>query len=322
MIKQQFIPGANLANSEENKLLCWLSSELGARLGHNCQLSPTESTPIYWGASYFGLNKVKSFQSADFYHQAEILQLCNYCVLKQIYTIEKACVNYMAKLVLMHESIEEQMLYSLFGADEAMHVAKIKPFIPIPASVTWQDEDNQLLKFLNDVIDTQDKAVILFVLLVLDGWSLSYYRSLAIECYEPDISLILQGFLTDKSRHHATSVMLFHNLSLSMKSQSTIVETLSQFLQIMQVEPQQMIVSVMAQIKGDLSRHQKNRIFEELDTEAQSLTRLKFLRSLMRNPNSGSIVQMLEARGAFQPYNQKKSGYATHACNSQVEPKS
>ena len=230
MIQQRFIPGSSLPNSEENKLLCWLSSELGARLGQLSKYKATSNSPIYWGASYFGLNKVKSFQHADQNQQVEILRLCNSSVLEHIYTIEKTCVNYMAKLVLMHEITEEQMLYSLFCADEAMHLAKISPFLPVPTSATRENRDNELFKFLNSVIDTQDKAVILFVLLVLDGWSLSYYRSLALECHEPDISLILQGFLTDKSRHHATSVMLFHNLSLTTQSESIIVETLSKFL--------------------------------------------------------------------------------------------
>jgi hypothetical protein len=302
MIKQRFITGSSLPNCQEDKLLCWLSKELGARVGQLNKSCVTNS-PIYWGASYFGLNRVKSFLHADLFQQAEILRLCNYSVLEQIYTIEKACVNYMAKMVLIHERPEEQMLYSLFGADEAMHLAKISSYLLECQSKLGEiDNNNQLFKFLNGVIDSQDKALILFVLLVLDGWSLSYYRSLAIECREPDISLILQGFLTDKSRHHATEVVLFHNLSLTIESQSAIVETLSQFLQIMQVEPQQTIVTAIERVKGNLSQHQKVRIFEELDTEAQSISRLKFLRSLMRNPNSVKILQMLEADGAFQPF--------------------
>jgi tRNA isopentenyl-2-thiomethyl-A-37 hydroxylase MiaE len=306
MIKQRFISGSSLPNLKENKLLGWLSSELDARLPQPSLNEATSYCPIYWGASYFGLDKVKSFQNASKIEQAEILRLCSSEVIQQIYTIKKACVSYMAKMVLMHESTEEQMLYGLFGADEVMHLKQISQFLQAVQIPAQQIEENQLLKFLNDVINTHDRAVILFVLLVLDGWSLSYYRSLAIECREPDLSLTLQTFLPDKSRHHATGVMLFHNLSLTSESQNTIVETLSKFLLMMQIEPQQTIVSAIEQIKGDLSRLQKIRIFEELDTENQSLTRLKFLRSLMRNPNSGTIVQMLEVRGAFQPFSSAK----------------
>lgn len=102
----------------------------------------------------------------------------------------------------------------------------------------------------------QEYLGFLFVILITFVLK-QHANSLAIECREPDISLILQGFLTDKSRHHATSVMLFHNLPLTMESQSTIVETLSEFLQIMQVEPQQSIIAAIAQIKGYLSLYQK-----------------------------------------------------------------
>ncbi|MBF2064939.1 MAG: ferritin-like domain-containing protein [Calothrix sp. C42_A2020_038] len=297
MIKQRFITGSHLPEKED-KLLCWLSSELGTRLGQPRKPCITSNLSIYWGASYFGLDKVKTFQLSNQNQQYEILRLCCSAVIEHVYSIEKACVSYMSKMVLMHETTEEQMLYALFSADEVKHIAQIRNFLPTVQRI----EENRLLRFLNSLIDTQNKAVILFILLLLDGWSLSYYRSLAIECREPDLSFILQSFLPDKSRHHATEVMLCHNLPLTLESQSAIVETLSKFLQIMRVEPQYTIVWAIEQIKGDLSPHQKIRIFEELDTETQSATRLKFLRSLMRNPNSGNIVQMLEARGVFQPF--------------------
>jgi hypothetical protein len=90
--------------------------------------------------------------------------------------------------------------------------------------------------------------------------------------------------------------------SLTESSQELIVKTLTKLLRLMQLRHQP-IIAAIAQVKGYLSRSQKIRIMSELDTESHNYTCLKFLRSLMRNPNSGKILPQLEAKGAFQPLN-------------------
>ncbi|PAX52977.1 hypothetical protein [Brunnivagina elsteri] len=309
MIKQQIIPGLNLPEVED-KLSCWLCSALSTRLGQNTQSQTLSqiNNPVYWGTSFLGLDKVTIFQNSTITEQAMILQLCSRKLLEEAYGIEKLGLQYMEKIVLLSESIQEQMLYALYCADEANHISQISRFLPIFPKIKINDEQIQqlehpLLKFLMDVADTEDKAVILFVLqVVLEGWSLSHYRNLAIQCREPNLSLILQGLLRDKSHHHGTGVILFHQMSLTQSSQELIVKTLTQFLRLMQLRHQPVIAAI-AQVKGYLSRSQKIRILEELDSESHNYTCLKFLRSLMRNPNSGAILQQLEAKAAFQPLN-------------------
>jgi hypothetical protein len=298
MTKQKIKTGFHPPDLAEDKLSCWLSSALGQRLGQSPQLvSFSNQKLFYWGASYFGLDKVKIFKDASNGEQSAILQLCSWELLEDVYYIERAGVNYMAKMVLLSESAEEQMLYALFSADEVTHQAQVRHFLPIQPS----ESQHPLFKFLMDVVASNDKAVILFVLLVvLKGWSLSHYRSLAIECREPELSLILQSFLREESGHHGTGVIVFHRMLVSESSQSAIIEAMAEFLKIMQTS-QLRIVTAIERVIGDLSRLQKIRVIEELDTQTQNATRLKLMRSLMRNPNSGAIVQQLEARGAFVP---------------------
>ncbi|NJR17241.1 MAG: ferritin-like domain-containing protein [Calothrix sp. CSU_2_0] len=306
MIKQQIIPGSSLPQVED-KLSCWLSSALTTRLGKFSQFLTLSQTnnPVYWGANFFGLDKVTVFLNATITEQATILQLCSRKLLEEAYAIEKVGLQYMAKMVLLSESTQEQMLYALYSADEVTHIAQISRFLPKSQINNEQikPSEHPLFQFLINIADAQDKAVILFVLqVVLEGWSLSHYRSLAIECREPNLSLTLQGFLLDKSRHHGTGVMLFHQMSLTQSSQELIVKTLTKFLRLIQLR-HQLTIDAIAQVKGYLSRSQKIRILEELDIESHNYTCLKFLRSLMRNPNSGAILQQLETKGAFQHLN-------------------
>jgi hypothetical protein len=263
-------------------------------------LSPSPPPP--WDAIHFNLHNVKIFTDATPNEQAEILQLCSCGLLEESYFIEKAGMGYMAKMVLLAETTEERMLYALFCGDEASHFAQISQFLLTPEPV----ENNFFLRLLGDLIESQDKTVLLFVLqVVLEGWGLSHYRSLAKDCVNKDLSLMLHSFLQDESRHHATGVTLFDRICVTPSSQNTIIETLASFLQMVQVGPQS-VVTAIEKVKGDLSRQQKVKIFAELDTETHSGSRLKLLRSLMSHSHAEIILQQLDQRKSFHPFPPEK----------------
>ncbi|MBW4609210.1 MAG: ferritin-like domain-containing protein [Hassallia sp. WJT32-NPBG1] len=283
-----------------HRLLCSVLLKRG-RDGENKEtnsLCPLLPAPCpYWDATHFNLHNVEIFTDAAADEQAEILQLCSCGLLEESYFIEKAGMGYMAKMVLLAETTGERMLYALFCGDEASHFDQICRFLSTPEPVA----NNLFLRFLEDLIESQDKTVLLFVLqVVLEGWGLSHYRSLAKDCINADLSLMLHSFLQDESRHHATGVTLFDRIDVTPSSQNTIIETLASFLQMVQVGPQS-VVAAIEKVKGDLSRQQKVKIFAELDTETHSGSRLKLLRSLMSHPNAEIILQQLDQRGSFHP---------------------
>ncbi|MEO1377258.1 MAG: ferritin-like domain-containing protein [Cyanobacteria bacterium J06635_10] len=294
MNQQYTIAGLNLPYiDEEDKLRRILSSAL-EKTGGDLRNNPT-SLVSYWNATHFNLDRVDIFRDSTPVEQSSILQLCNYGLLEEAYFIEKAGVGYMAKMVLLADSIEERMLYSLFGADETTHLAQISRFLPAP-----KVSSNPFLDLLEDVVESEDKTVLLFVLqVVLEGWGLTHYRSIAADCQNPDLSTVFHGFLQDESRHHATGVTLFEKISLSKSSQEIIVEILAMFLQMVQLGPQSVVASI-EQVKGHLSKSQKIKVFEELNTENHSGSRLKLLRGLMHLPNAVAIVENLQFKGSFQ----------------------
>ncbi|MFB8791214.1 MAG: ferritin-like domain-containing protein [Potamolinea sp.] len=288
--------GLDLPHVRETNKLGWLLSvALGNRLGD--ALSVEGSSDLYWNADYFGLHKVKVFQDSNLEEKTAILQIANRGLLEEAYFVEKAGMGYMAKMVLLAETTEERMLYSLFAANEATHLSQISAFLRYQPVGT----DDTFLRFLADLVESQDKTVLLFTIqLVLEGWGLSHYRSLAKGCGDRTLSQLFTSFLQDEARHHGTGLILFEQTSVSSQSQALIVETLFCFLQMIRVGPQQ-VVRAIAQVKGDLARSQKIRIFEELDTETHSGTRLQLLRSLMRGKAAEAIVQELSEKGAFEP---------------------
>ncbi|MEH2073199.1 MAG: ferritin-like domain-containing protein [Nostoc sp.] len=252
----------------------------------------------YWDAKFFKLHQVKTFQESNITEQSAILELANRSLLEESYFIEKAGVGYMAKMVLLAETVEERILYGLFTADEATHLHQISHFLP---EMEVTSTDDPFLRLLSEVVESADKTVLLFVLqVVLEGWGLSHYRRLAKECCYPVLTELFSSFLQSESRHHATGTTLFNQTSVSAFSQTTILDVLAQFLFMVQVGPQSVLAAV-EQVKGHLTRSQKIQILEELDTETHSGTRLQILRSLMGIKSAQSILQILEECGAFQP---------------------
>ncbi|AKG24701.1 ferritin-like domain-containing protein [Calothrix sp. 336/3] len=294
------IAGFNLPHvSKESKINRILDAALASReIEYFNSSQAREITPVYWKEDYFNLNKLSIFCDGTGEDKHKILELCNYQLLEEAYFIEKAGVGYMAKMVTLADTLEERMLYGLFCGDEVTHLAQISHFCQ---AENFQATNNLFLQLLGEVVETEDKSVMLFILqVVLEGWGLSHYRSLAKNCQDGELSQVLQSFLDDESRHHGTGVNLLEQVMVNSVSEKVMIETLALFLQMVQVGPQG-VVTAIEQVKGYLSRQDKIRILEELDTENHSGTRLKVLRSLMRHPNTENLVAELEGMGCFQP---------------------
>ncbi|NES66182.1 MAG: ferritin-like domain-containing protein [Okeania sp. SIO2D1] len=298
MKKNKFMMKKNIAGFDLSQTKCAkLKRILDSRLDKVLADPSDSSNHIYWDAGYFNLDNSTVFQNATLQQKKDILKVASRELLEEAYFIEKAGMGYMAKMVLLSETTEERMLYSLFAADETTHLAKIMPFLErIPV-----DTDDLFLQLLGDVVESDDKSVILFVLqVVLEGWGLSHYRSLAKGCGDRDLSFVFRSFLDDESRHHATGVTLFQQQHLDLSSKRAIVEILASFLEMIRVGPQR-VLNAVEMVLGDLSRSQKIKLFEELDTESHSSSRLSILRSLIGKEGSIFVTE-LEEKGLFSAY--------------------
>ncbi len=253
---------------------------------------------LYWNEDYFGLNQVTIFREAHALEQKKILAIANGDLLQEVYWVEQAGVGYMAKMVLGAETREERLLYGLFAADEASHLAQIQPFCP----EKLEFNDDSFLSFMGQLLESQDKALLMtMVQVVLEGWGLSHYRSLGQHCLDNNLKAIFKGFLDAEARHHATGVNQLQQWQYSQQSLSNIHEALSKFLQMVQMGPQRLLMAI-EQGKGYLSSGDRLEILTELQAESHSQTRLDLLRSLLVGTVPQSIFKKLEEQGSFIPY--------------------
>ena len=259
----------------------------------------SDPQPLFWDATYFGLQKVKCFREAAPELQKQILQIANRDLLEEIYWVEQAGVGYMAKMVTLSQTHEERILYGLFTADEATHLAAIQQFLG--------DEPvfrgDGFLSYMGKLLESSDRALLMtLVQVVLEGWGLTHYRSLARHCRNPQLATTLQGFLEAESRHHALGTIQIQSYrEYKDESLENIRAALSDFLYMVRVGPQRLLGAI-AKVLGYMSTTQRVKILEELETEQSSNTRLQLLRSLMVGTVPDSILQSLEEQGSFQAY--------------------
>ncbi|MGB3298368.1 MAG: ferritin-like domain-containing protein [Phormidesmis sp.] len=250
-----------------------------------------------WNASFFNLDTVPLFQSSMPLEQTQILALAGQSLLAESYFIEKAGVGYMAKMTLLAETTEERMLYALFSADEATHLAQLTPLVSQGDSLGTSDP---FLRLLKSLLESDNRTVLLFVIqIVLEGWGLSHYRTLSKACCWPELSNLFRSFLQAEAKHHGVGVALFEPEALSAANQSAIVEAIAPFLQMIRVGPQR-LVSAIASVKGELSRAQSVALLTDLETERHSGTRLGLLKQLMGS-TAPTIVEALDQHNLFSP---------------------
>lgn len=258
---------------------------------------------LFWDADYFGLNKVTYFKSATQQQQKEILKIANRDLLAEIYWVEQAGVGYMAKMVGLAESHEERLLYSLFSADEATHLATITYFLPeIPVFL-----GDTFLTYMAEAIESDDKLfLMILVQVVLEGWGMSHYRSLAKYCLNSELAEVLHSFLDAEARHHALGVTQVQNsVDYSPESLTNLHSALTYFLQMVQIGPQRLLTAI-EKVLGYFSISDKIQILTDLEAEKHSNLKLELLRSLMVGTVPNSIMESLDKQGSFHAYSTVK----------------
>ncbi len=271
-----------------------LRAVLQSALARTTDVSAVNSTGPFWPASFFGLDGVQCFRDASKDQQARVVAAASRATLEEAWFIEKAGMVYTAQMSLLATSTEERQLYSLFAADEAAHLHLVGAFLP-------PDEPSRPGPFhalLADVIETADRATLIFVIqVVLEGWGLVHYRQLAEGTHSAPLRAAFERILKDEARHHGSGLLLFDQAASGADvEQATAL--LERFLAMVLLGPL-MVVGCLSAVLGPLDNAAKTEVLHQLNADEQVRDRLALLRGLMDRPTASAIVAALDARGAW-----------------------
>lgn len=242
--------------------------------------------------AFFGLDRVERVRDAGPDAALAIARRCSDALLDEALYIERVGVGFAARMSLLAESNAERSLYAMFAADEAMHLAWLGGFRPDagPPSAFHQA--------LHTLAATGDRRTLQFVVqIVLEGWGIRHYRSLAEATPDAALAAVLRRIVDDEAHHHGAGVLLFHRQD---GDDGPILDALRPFLAAVRQGPTSVISAIDAEL-GPTTPDVHRRTHAALAGEAHAAARLGLLRGLMRGARSQPILDALDAERAFDP---------------------
>ena len=222
---------------------------------------------------------------------ADVVARCANDRLSEALMVEKLGLASCAKMTLLATSEEERMLYSMIASDEAMHFYWLSHFIsqPLPPS--------PFLSLLAEIIENGTQTMLtMIVQVVLEGWGVEHYRSLAHDCANRELREVLRQIVIDEVRHHESGTRLLARREVTIPERDAIVAILARLLAMVQCGPQSVVAAIAPRTRAEAVQW-----FEGLDAENDSRRKLLLLRTLIAEANVEGVVEALDARGAFAP---------------------
>ena len=286
------LPNSEFIGLREKHLSAYLGA-VGAPLAAPADLDP-QFTP-----RFFGLDKLRIFSKATAVQQQSMVRGCGLSLLQEAHHIEEAGMSYGAKMSLASESIESRMIYSIVSADEARHFQIVRRWLP---SFGEKSETNAFHELLATSIEEgSNEALVRLIQVVLEGWGLQHYSAMARDTQNPELQADLATILRDEARHHQLGLALTREQGISRADEDWLEQTMVAFLEMVQVGPQS-VVAVVEEVMGGFSRAQRIEVFRELETQAQSQSRLDALQKLLSQEGMGTLAERLEFKGCFRPF--------------------
>lgn len=272
------------------------SVEISQLLAHKLEpLTMVQDFSSIWPPSAYHLQSVTVFQQASEDIQKRVLHALGRNRLLEAYGIENAGMSFAAKMSLLAESLEEQMLYSCFAAEEALHFQWIRSVLgPLP-----QPYRNVFIDFLHQLIQTGTRRPLqLMIQILLEGWGLDHYTRLMKTCQLDPLTTYFQKILQDEASHHGSGLALFSEVELASCEERYILDVMFIFLNMIRIGPVGLLNTLEVEF-GGFTELQRTRILEEMQAKIEIQRQLSLMRKLLQKAGAVRILASLDARQGF-----------------------
>lgn len=255
-----------------------------------------------WPATLFFLNHSRLFKKLSSEDQHQVIKACNDFILSESYFIEKAGLAYCAKMILLAETTEIRQMYGLIASDESVHLQWLLPYVPESLRTSPQ---GQFIHAITQMIEQCNANTLYFLVqTILEGWGVSYYKTLAANCQLPMLQQTLLDIVKDEAVHHKTGKALFNPEKITRNDEIHLYDGMKCYADILKLSTQN-IVKCVENVIGTLSFQQRIELFEDLESEMTAKIKLALLKDLMQHPKLDKFLARLEEEGYFTPYSAK-----------------
>lgn len=251
----------------------------------------------FWGPEHYNLHKSKLFLQATEEQQVQILQRCSRSLVAESYFVEKSAFAYCAKMMLLADTTEIAQVYSMIANEEAIHLEWITPYMDVSERDSPQGE---FFVFLSDLIETCDANLMPYLVqVILEGWGLQHYKSLAKGCQHPNLKAIFLNIARDEALHHHTGEVVFNASRMTAQQHLFMEDCLKKYTEMVRYGPQ-FVVAIVDEVLGGMSITDKLEFLTNIGARETAQQKLALLKKLMIQPGTEHTVQKLDEEGYFK----------------------
>ena len=261
-----------------------------------------ESIP-HWAAASYNLENVEYFQDLSDKNKTLLLNELALDRVQEAFHIEKSGIAYGSKMTILADTMDERVLYGSFTGDEARHFKLIEKYNTNP---TEDISDNMFLSFLANMIETAPRKSLVFMIQVLlEGWGLDHYSTMAKECQHDQLTKDLESILADEVLHHGSGVILFDESTLTKLEREYIQKSLVSFFEMVQVGPLSLMTRLESLTSG-LSHQNRLKALSEVNAFNDTQIKLGKLKRLMKKAGANSLIEELEEKSLLTPLDEEE----------------
>jgi rubrerythrin len=244
---------------------------------------------IFWREDFFNLQKCSVWKNISKDSQENILKKMNIHLLKEANYIEQAGMLYAAKMNLMAQTNDERSFFSIMGYEEARHLQNLKPFFK--EGIT-ESETPSFSNLIGKIIIEGDRPANLFLIqILLEGWGLNYYQSLADKSQNRELTEVFRSIIKDETRHHSAGIILLDKTQATKNS--FLQDSLYELLEMVRIGPWTLINEIKNEIK-DINATQIKSILTESDAINDTNQKLLRLKNLTEKSLGGDLIQFFD----------------------------
>lgn len=262
-----------------------------------------ENVPI-WDDEFFHLKNSSIWKALSEDKRNQILVTLGQKILQEAYFIETAGMAYAAKMNLAAKSKEERSFFCFVAEEEARHLRMVESLAIFNTSL---ETIPSFALLIGEIIQEASKpSHLLLIQILLEGWGLNYYKSLAKNAKDENVANAFKAILKDEIRHHSAGVILFAshktNVGLSDTEISEFLGYLERIAFMVKVGPYSACEEVFRCVESPTTEMVKT-FLTETDSVLVTSGKMELLGQLLGKSLPDKVVATIKTRGILKPMN-------------------
>lgn len=163
---------------------------------------------VIWNEDFHHLKQSSLWKAKSQTEKDTILKSLGQKILQEAYFIECAGMAYAGKMNLAANTKEEREFFCFVAEEEAKHLRMVEDLCNFNTSL---ENIPSFALLIGEIIQEATKTShLLLIQILLEGWGLNYYKSLAKSALDENVAAAFKAILKDEIRHHSAGVILFN----------------------------------------------------------------------------------------------------------------